>query len=1127
MKKLLLPLLMFITTALFADARPMARIPAMPKAPVIDGKINDSEWAYASGQYGTLKYFTDLLTDRQANFYFGWDKKNIYFACRSELPPAGQKLLARVRKNNIMVTADDTIEFLIYPPESKYAYHLIINKLGSYYSAKYEIMDGAVITTPVIFQPKNLKTASSEKNGNWEFELKLPLSEIGVSGNIPANKAWGVQMVRSWQNPADASSWSKTRLFCDINTMGQFYFDNSALPVSFLGLGPDYGDGDYKVRFRVFNTGKTPRNIRCYTLVKSTAVPRMLNTEVKIAPGKYHDFTLSYIEKAPFTFDFTGEITDAASGKMLFQRKFSFNAPKKIRWDSPDQSLNSTSLEIGYYPYSGIVKTRYGSPDVPASKDVTKVDLSLLNSKNELIGSVIDADKCKNGFRKQWTPENLADGEYTIKADIFWKSGKKETLSQRFKVKHFEWEHNNIGKERIIIPPFKPLQVNKDQREIHALLTGYKAAGGFWDAVYAQGENILAAPVTLSVNGNRKFFTEENFSFNETSADKVVTLTKLTGKGLNLQIENDYDYDGMCKATLTFTPDSEGFAAESMVIDIPLKDSVAKLYHCVNDVPRYHPTDYLPAKQGVLWDSRMGKLHPKINGNFWPYVWIGGIYKGFSFFAANDLNWSLDHTKPALEIIRKGDQVALRVHLVNMPIIWKKEFKIVIGFQPSPVKPQPENWQKFYDRGKPAAHAVPITILSPYSYGSGRWWNPFPVGGDYTIVNHLSKVNRRTENKLTTEIIDRFFNKHKGEIDILTKGNSYGGSAVFHEHLHRGRNHQPLCDLMYPYMNPRSADNQWEMYQVYQNEWYFTEYRTNIDYDEYNIEASPSYQDMMLWYARKMLREGMDGIYYDNVRVRATFDPVRGPAYELGDGTVQPFFDFFSFRELLKRTATMIYLEKKFLIDDHPFFLLHMTNGALLPFLSFGTVQVDLESEFGPKEFHDRFSEGYYLAETIGTQAGCIPEILNLVTGNNRKWICRTFVTIQLAFDFPMVVWGKDFDPVVTETWKKVYNFGYASNNCEIIPFWKPGFHPVTCSNPEIRISTYKRTDKNEALIAVCDLGNSAKTVTVDIAGLAYTEPTAVNEETGAVYPVKDNKITVELPRRDFRLIRIKGNLKK
>ena len=72
MKKLLFILSLLCSVMLLGEPRPQVRIPAMPVAPEIDGVINDSEWKNASGQYGTLKYYSDLLTDRQAKFFLGW-----------------------------------------------------------------------------------------------------------------------------------------------------------------------------------------------------------------------------------------------------------------------------------------------------------------------------------------------------------------------------------------------------------------------------------------------------------------------------------------------------------------------------------------------------------------------------------------------------------------------------------------------------------------------------------------------------------------------------------------------------------------------------------------------------------------------------------------------------------------------------------------------------------------------------------------------------------------------------------------------------------------------------------------------------------------------------------------------
>ena len=81
------------------------RMPAMQKAPVIDGKISTDEWRFASTSFGGISTKTGLMTRRQNDFRFGYDAKNLYVAITSEMPIAPQPL-----------TSDDRVEFRFLPP---------------------------------------------------------------------------------------------------------------------------------------------------------------------------------------------------------------------------------------------------------------------------------------------------------------------------------------------------------------------------------------------------------------------------------------------------------------------------------------------------------------------------------------------------------------------------------------------------------------------------------------------------------------------------------------------------------------------------------------------------------------------------------------------------------------------------------------------------------------------------------------------------------------------------------------------------------------------------------------------------------------------------------------------------
>lgn len=188
----------------------------------IDGKITEKEWQYGSVQFGSKKYYTNKLTDRQATFYLARDAKNIYFACQSELPPKGQKLLSRVRKDSLMVTMDDTVELYVYPPNGKYVYQIIANGKKAKFTAKYEMLSGAVIRKPKTYSPK-VSIGSSTSNTHWNMEIKLPFDQMEIPKNI-ADKPWNIQMVRSWQNPTATSSFTCSRAYCDPEKNGESVF---------------------------------------------------------------------------------------------------------------------------------------------------------------------------------------------------------------------------------------------------------------------------------------------------------------------------------------------------------------------------------------------------------------------------------------------------------------------------------------------------------------------------------------------------------------------------------------------------------------------------------------------------------------------------------------------------------------------------------------------------------------------------------------------------------------------------------------------------------------------------------------------------------------------------------------
>jgi hypothetical protein len=214
----------------------------------------------------------------------------------------------------------------------------------------------------------------------------------------------------------------------------------------------------------------------------------------------------------------------------------------------------------------------------------------------------------------------------------------------------------------------------------------------------------------------------------------------------------------------------------------------------------------------------------------------------------------------------------------------------------------------------------------------------------------------------------------------------------------------------------------------------------------------------------------------------------------------------------------MLYLNKKTFPDGRPVFEAHMTNTNLVPVLSFFTIQLDMEAWYGASDFQTRFSEGYILADSLGTQSGCVPEVLCKITGNDKKRVSRTFIATTLAFDLPILLNCGGVDERTRRRVKtELMKFGYGTDAVEVYPCWRRQ-NLVTTEIPDVKLALYKKT--NSAILAVCDFGHAGKVV-VDISGLKFANPAVIHIENGKSNPVANGKLTLDIPKHDFRLLRI------
>ncbi|MBR2508482.1 MAG: hypothetical protein IKB71_01920 [Lentisphaeria bacterium] len=1088
----------------FSPKKSIAKVNFSRKSPVIDGKISANEYIGSYENFGLLKHNNNFLSSRQGRVFAALDKNYIYFAMQTEMPDADSnvKLKSRYKRRDSKIFLDDSVEFLFVSPVGDAVYHLIVNPADRTYDFKYPILNGGVTTSKRINWTPNLKIKSGFDKKYWTLEVRIPLKDINVK-NPAAVSGWKMQFARSWRNPSLQTAVNNAMIFVNPEEMNDIVFVNNTPNVRFRTLGDNYLKGENSVKFTVDNPTAQTQKVRYAVSIVSEAAPRGRDGIITLAPGKSQDIEINFTEKSRVNFDLKAVFYNSRN-EIIYQRNFFWQNPPEKRWIAPD-AKNSSSLEFGVYPYFKKVRVRLGNQGTPF--DMRKVESALMyiaDAKGNAVGRKCTPERIENvGFYCEIPLELSKKGNYFVVAEIKTKDGKINTFKEKFEFEKFTWEHNKLGRDRVVLPPYKPLIYNNSK--VKTLLAEYTLNNGFIASVKAgKAEKLLAAPVTLSVNGRKT--VQKNFKWLEKSADLGVSVSNLVLDNVNFSVRNEFEFDNFIKTTLTVDP-GKGFDFKSMTLDIPLNGNFARQIHATCNAMKYNFAHSLPEKDGEIWNSSMGKLHASVINNFRPYIWIGNLGEGLAFFSESDKNWSRDPKKTMARIIRKNGVVTLRISFIDKPVVRKNPFKLVFGFQATPTRLLPDAARQYSGRIK-----YPNTVTASVLAGGMCWasygYDFFPINHDYSYITALkNEKNKKGDKAWQQEFVKNYMAKN-----CKTVANDRLGS--FERHLLRGFNYANNSSYLIPYMNARATMLRWPEYRVFMDEWFCSEYRANNE-DDYNNSPVESYQDYLLDCIKKLLDAGLDGVYYDNIRDWTSPNVVTGPAYELPSGKIQPYFDIFDMRNLIKRTAILLYKEGKTFFDGRPIFVLHMTNTNLIPFTSLGSITLDCEANYGSSDFQERFSEDWLKITAIGIQSGSIPEVLIQITGDKAVWTTRTFLATTLAYDIASIMNAGGLRNVYFTVWNKLKSYGYGTDKVKVYPSYAPS--GCVKANADVRISEYHHADGSK-VFAVSSFGYAGN-VKLEFAD-KFSK--AVDFENGKNIAVdNDGSVSFNLKKHDFKIIKV------
>ena len=700
----------------------------------------------------------------------------------------------------------------------------------------------------------------------------------------------------------------------------------------------------------------------------------------------------------------------------------------------------------------------------------------------------------------------LPDGELTAEV---WTDGAQTPLTHNFTRTHYVWEHNRLGKSDKIYPPFEPIEV--EGNTVKVVMRSYAVGGlGLWNSVMARGneadegyEELLDGPIALRIDGGKALQGEGKFA--RQADHEVVYEGVAKDPAVTVRTRCTTEYDGCMKVELTLEPGTENKELGKLWLDIPIRNEQAPLWHAVGTGIRMNPAGKTPEGEGVVWDSNKFPDYgwpPDFKPHsFIPYIWLGAEERGLCWFADTYQGWVIDgdaeegRYAPCITMVRDNRTLALRVQLVQRPVTIDKPRTIVFGLMASPGKPMPKNWRKvlFGNAGYPG-HERLGWMGSTYWGAVGGMANTYPLNKDFSILDKMQEI--RLEGS--------------GGEAVFKKG--YWQRNLKDYKPEAGKSAEAIFSLINWCLD--HAHHQHEYYGAYWEEFYSAWHdETNVFFDEWDggfghvrfRPVSDSYVDFQCWYGAEFIRRGI-GLYFDNSYPKITYNPVSTTAWRGDDGRIHPSAGIWWHRRYFKRI--WILHQQLAPAATSPMMMFHMTNSQMVPYMTFGMSNLDLEWKYGPEPQQSKYPADLLRTETLGLKTGNIPLVLATIRDAESKEQAAFAERSRFGAMFVHEIRAEDHLP----SYKKiVLQFGYGEENCKVYNYWDNGYPVKTSNDAQVKSILLKRN--GELMIVVCTWNKDPEQVklTLDTQGLGVNLKEARNSETGDALEFDGKTVALDL----------------
>lgn len=1066
------------------SAAPLFYIPKISAPPKIDGELNPDEWKSAAGLSGFVNFSGKHLDIRGMKTYICYDADYLYMAFQAPYYPAGKKPRAVWSKRDQFPPKgfeEDRIEILLDPNYGQHTVqkgHFMIFFTASgfiLYDQEWTEAEGA---------QKDWNTKADIKttltDNTWNSEIRIPFSDLKIKSAAPGEK-WFVQISRYWSDFFQWTSLSSTASVLNSHNQGATMIFEDNTPPYTVTLSQTAGtlsisaelfpraNGNAELTADVF-AGDSKKNSE-----KGSA--QLINKKTATIPLKSMQGTA---ERNLL------QLSLKSGDTVLYKAGIPFLKVPELPAVTDDIREKKFIFLCRYLPY--FQKAWIDMLDYTHCNEAKNIDggiFKVLLSGKELYKTTLPLSGTA-GANIEVPLKNVIKESGMYEFHLTLTSKGKEAVSETasYEYINFPFVGSKAGTRLKMFPEFKAITFQNDTADFVCARMQISKEGLFSQIHARQAEPtvgkteepLLSRPIRLigKIDGKNAELLQGSRKTEKQSAEFLsFTATGSIGS-LPVQVSNGIEYDGLSWIGITLKP-SKKTVIDSLTLEIPMDPARATLMYEITDKRLDFIAGSVALENGVVWDSMKQPNTAGTFGNFKPMVWVGNEDMGLTWCAESDRTWSLNERLPAIELVREKGAVILKINFVNSKLAIDRERTISFGIQPTPTKPMPQNWRSWLVYAKPELPNIKSIMYSAAlnfkseATNFHAWSSYIPYPSDYTIAkNAMNTYRNKGYVFLRYQLVDWF-----GEVAKAPEGRVYRG--------------------------------EWE--RVWMNS--FTK----------------SFQDFKAYHYDQYLKKaGFFIVYEDESYLRPMRDLALDAGYLRPDGEVQAEFGIRGLRETLRRSAS-VWIENNM---PH-MYTVHKSCVTMPPCHSFAAASIDGEQRFmdNPKrDYIDNWPLDFTRAHVMGRQFGVVPVFLSEVKLSVKdhgeevvRKANRSMWALCLMHD--IIVWNawNAHTPTRDMVHRAKSDFNIGHSSVRFHPYWAGSEYSLAASSvPEVKVSVWKQND--EMYIVAANTGEDTYAeITFNRKNTGFIPARAIDYETQNDLPIAKDRITVGIPRHDFRII--------